>query len=285
MRNLIEISEIRPAGGWRGWVAVRDAGKDRFTKEEWEELLARPEKLFDEGVQTIKSDGGDIVAIKYLSIGGRGIKAVMKRHRRGKGPLGILRSMGPIRGMRNFIGAVKISQYGMPVAAPLAGLYRSRFMVCDESIYISEYVDGVNLHKFLSNLPAEARERYWSKDQVCEQMAEILVTLSNEGLYHRDAKATNFVVCRQGGGEYRVVITDMDGILQGRGEDRQLGALWRLAASVMGIAGVNRTDYVRMFNAYCDKAGIEQERQGDIWRELARKAEEKYRSNHLKQGR
>jgi serine/threonine protein kinase len=278
MRNLIEISELKLPGGWQAWIAVRDGGKERFSKSEWEKLLAEPGKLLEGVQQTIKSDGENIVAIKYLAIGGRGIKVVMKRHRRGGGVRESFRAMGPPRGLRNFIGAVKIRQYGMPVAAPLAGLYRRRFLFCDESIYISEYVEGVNLDEFLKNPPKEMSERNWVIGQLGRQMAAILVTLNGNGLWHRDAKATNFVVCRDEDGEYRLVITDMDGIRPGRGEDKQMSALWRLAASVMGIAGIRRTDYMRMFKTYCETAGIPPEREGEIFHELSRRAQTKYRS-------
>jgi serine/threonine protein kinase len=180
---------------------------------------------------------------------------------------------------------VKIRQYGMPVAAPLAGLYRRRFLCCNESIYISEYVDGVNLHEFLRNPPREMSERNWVFGQLSRQMAEILVTLHGNGLWHRDPKATNFMVCRDDDGEYRLVITDMDGIKPGRGESKQMSALWRLAASVMRIAGIRRTDYMRMFRAYCETAGIPQKRRGEIFRELSRRAEAKYRSSHDSQSK
>ncbi len=94
MRNLIEISEVAPAGGWRGWVAVRAAGKDQFSKSGWEKLLAEPEKLLEGAQQTLKSDGLNTVTVKYLDIGGRGVKAVIKRRHRGGGIRGIFRSMG-----------------------------------------------------------------------------------------------------------------------------------------------------------------------------------------------
>ena len=142
LSRLIEISEVRMPGGWRGWVAVRAAGRERFSKSEWQTLLAEPEKLLDGAERTLKSDGSNVVVIKYLAIGGRGVKAVMKRHRRGRGVREFFRSLGPPRAMRNFIAAVRISQYGLPVAAPLAAVYRRRFLFCEQSIYISEYVEG-----------------------------------------------------------------------------------------------------------------------------------------------
>jgi serine/threonine protein kinase len=279
MRNLIEISEVAPGGGWRGWVAVRAAGKDQFSKSGWEKLLAEPEKLLEGAQQTLKSEGLNSVTVKYLDIGGREAKAVIKRRHRGGGIRGIFRSMGAAHAIRNFIAAVKMRQYGMPVAAPLAAVYHKRFLFCDESIYISEYVEGTNLYEFLRNMRAQGEERYWIMRELCGKTAEIFAELHKNNLWHRDAKATNFVVNQDGEGEYQVTITDVDGIKQyfSRSEDRQMQGLWQLAASVMGLAGITRTDYLRAFEIYCDEVRIPAEQRGDIYRRLAQKAQAKYR--------
>jgi serine/threonine protein kinase len=279
MRNLIEISEVAPAGGWRGWVAVRAAGKDQFSKSGWEKLLAEPEKVLEGAQQTLKVEGLNTVTVKYLDIGGRGVKAVIKRRHRGGGIRGICRSMGAAHAIRNFIAAVKMKQYGLPVAAPLAAVYHKRFLFCDESIYISEYVEGTNLHEFLRNMRAQGEERYWIMRELCGKMAEIFAELHKNNLWHRDAKATNFVVNQDSDGEYQITITDVDGIKQylSRSEDRQMQGLWQFAASVMGLAGITRTDYLRAFEIYCDEVRIPAEQRGDIYRRLAQKAQAKYR--------
>jgi serine/threonine protein kinase len=181
--------------------------------------------------------------------------------------------------MRNFIAAVRMSQHGLPVAAPLAAVYRRRgFLFCEQSIYISEYVEGPHLYEFLENLPLDSKERYQIIRRLANQMAEILAGLHERGLWHRDAKATNFVISRSSGGDYFAAITDVDGIKPYfvRRKGRQLQALWQLAASVMHLRGVYRTDYLRMFRAYCDKVGIPAEQRGPLFRELAAKAQAKY---------
>jgi serine/threonine protein kinase len=279
MRNLIEISEVTPGGGWRGWVAVRAAGKDQFSKSGWEKLLASPEKLLEGAQQTLKVEGLNTVTVKYLDIGGRGVKAVIKRRHRSGGIRGIFRSMGAAHAIRNFIAAVKMKQYGLPVAAPLAAVYHKRFLFCDDSIYISEYVEGTNLHEFLRNMRAQGEERYWIMREVCGKMAEIFAELHKNNLWHRDAKATNFVVNQDSDGEHCVTITDVDGIKQylSRSEDRQMQGLWQLAASVIALPGITRTDYLRAFEIYCDEVRIPAGERRDIYRRLAQKAQAKYR--------
>lgn len=286
--RLVEISEVRTAGGWKGWVAVRAAGRERFSKTQWEGLLAEPEKLLEGAERTLKNDGGNVVAIKYLAIGGRGVKAVIKRHCRGRGVREFFRSLGAPRAMRNFIAAVKISQYGLPVAAPLAAVYHRSGLFCKQSIYISEYVEGTHLHQFLTDLPRDSKERHRVISRLTEQMAEILAGLHEHGMFNRDAKATNFIVSGNGVDNYRLVLTDLDGIKQysARRESCQMRALWQLASSVMRLPGISRTDYLRVFKAYCDRTAIPTEQRGQLFRELAAKAlaKHKYR-NHGQNGR
>jgi serine/threonine protein kinase len=186
--------------------------------------------------------------------------------------------------MRNFIAAVKMRQYGLPVAAPLAAIYRRRFLFCEQSIYVSEYVEGVNLYEFLKNLPRDTRDRRRIVSGLSEQIAEIFAVLDKKGLWHRDAKATNFIVSGHSPDEYRPVLTDMDGIKQYsvRRRSCQMRPLWQLAASVMSVPEVLRTDYLRMFRAYCEKAAIPAEQRRQLLRELAAKALAKYK--HKNQG-
>jgi serine/threonine protein kinase len=281
-----EIMEIAIADGWRGRAVVRAGGKELFSKSGWEKLLAEPEKLLEGAQQTLKIDGLNTVTVKYLDIGGRGVKAVIKCRRPAVGIRGICRSMGTAHAIRNFIAAIKIKQYGVPVAASLAAVYHNKFVFCDQSVYISEYVEGTNLYEFLRNMRAQGEERYWIIREVCGKMAGIFAELHKNNLWHRDAKATNFVVNTDGEGEYRITIIDVDGIKQYlfRSEARQMQWLWQLAASVMGIAGITRTDYLRTFEMYCDEVRMPQEQRGDIFRLLAQKAQVKYRHKQAKQG-
>ena len=195
--------------------------------------------------------------------------------------------MGAAHAIRNFIAAVKIRQYGLPVAAPLAAVYHKRFLFCDQSIYISEYIEGTNLYEFLRNMQAQGEERYWIMRELSARMAEIFAELHKNNLWHRDAKATNFVVNQDSDGEYRVTITDVDGIKQyfSASEDRQMQGLWQLAASVMELPGITRTDYLRAFEIYCDEVRIPAEQRRDIFRRLAQKAQAKYRLKQARQGR
>jgi hypothetical protein len=287
MRNSIEVSEVTLSGGWCGRAAVRAGGKELFSKADWEKLLVEPEKLLEGAQQTLKNEGLSTVTVKYLYIGGRGVKAVIKLRHRSGGIRGIFRSMGAAHAARNFIAALKIKQYGMPVAAPLAAVYHKRFLFCDQSIYISEYAEGMNLYEFLAQTRAQSKERFLIMREVSRQLAGIFAKLHKYNLWHRDAKATNFVVHQDSDGKYCVVVTDVDGIKQylSHSENRQMQGLCQLASSLMGLRSITQTDYLRTFERYCDEVGIVRERRRDIYCRLAEKAQAKFRQRQLRQGR
>ena len=102
----------------------------------------------------------------------------------------------------------------------------------------------------------------------------MLASLHKNGLWHRDSKASNFIVCKDNQDKYRILLVDMDGIkrylLPSRG--RQFRSLWRLAASLMPVAGINRTDYLRTFTAYCNLTGLEPSQRRPLYRHLAKRA-------------
>ncbi len=285
-KNLIEVSEIKLPRGWRGLVTVRSGDKNEFPKSGWEKVLDSPENLFGEVQRTLNSNSLNMVAIKDLDIGGRCVKSVIKQRRRSWGLRDFFRSLGKSQAMRNFKIAIKAKEYGLPTALPLAAVYRRKLFLCDQSIYLSKYVDGATLYDFLKNMQAGAVERYRLMRELSEQMANIFTQLHKNNLWHRDAKASNFVVNKDNKGDYQVVITDVDGIKQYvyRSENRQMQGLWHLAASVMKL-GMTRTDYLRMFLIYCDRAGIGKERRRGIYQQLKEKAEEKFRRKQAKQER
>jgi serine/threonine protein kinase len=282
-----EITEIAIAGGWRGRVAVRTSDGKRYSKSDWEKLLAEPEKLFEGTEKTLKVDGANTVTVKHLDIGGMGVKAVIKRRYRSGGIRGIFRMLGPAHSIWNFFTAVKVTQYELPAASPLAAIYHRKFLFCDQSIYLSGYAEGTNLYEFLRNVDSKSSERYRIMRELSQQMAYIFAELHRNNLWHRDAKATNFVVNRDNDGKYQVTITDVDGIKQYllKSESRQLQGLWQLASTVMGLGGISRTDYLRTFKIYCEYAGIANKRHGDIYERLAEKAESKFRQRQARHGR
>ncbi len=274
-----EAVSISLPDGWGGRVVVRDAAGKRFSRTQWVKLLGSPEQLSDNASEVIKDDEKSVVIVKELSAEGKQVKGVIKFHSRGRGVREFFRSLAKPRAISNFNTAVNAAGTGVQVGPGLAALYRRRFLGCRESIYISEFVEGVNLHKFLSQLPSEDIARHRVMNRLSEQLAEVFAALHKNGLWHRDAKASNFIVSGDNYDNYKVVLTDMDGIKPYFicRADRQMRALWRLAASIMIIPSIGRTDYTRLFRAYCERMGIPKGQRGGIFRRVAKKASYKYR--------
>lgn len=279
----IEIVSLRLDGGWSGRAVLFAVSRGKkLLKLDWLDCLAEPQWLFQDIEKTLKTEDRNCVVVKDLSIGRSRQKVVIKRHYPGGGLRQFLRSFRPgSRAQRNFDAALKLLSCGISVAAPLAELQKRRYLRVEQSIYITEFLEASsNLHTFLSEkLSAKRKERFAVKKQLGRQLAEILAELHKNKLWYRDSKATNFVVCKETGGGHKVLLTDMDGIkpyFLRRGRCRYR-SLWQLAASVFSIPAVNRTDYLRCFNAYCDLTGIERSRRHNIFRELIRKAEAKRR--------
>jgi hypothetical protein len=143
---------------------------------------------------------------------------------------------------------------------PLAALQNKPGILTKQSIFITEYFpNSSNLHSFISKKVSSTRQQelYALKKQISNLLASLLASLHKNGLWHRDSKASNFV-----GIKHYVL----------RRRSRQFRALWKLAASLMSVPGINRTDYWRTFTAYCDLVGIKSARRRPLFRQLAGKA-------------
>ncbi len=278
--NNIHSAWLSLDKGWSGRAALyRDRGKS-FTREEWSECLSQPDLLFEDIEKILKMGSKNYVAIKNLSIRGAHLPVVIKRQYVGSGIRQFFRSFRPGKALRNFSTALRLKSRGISVTNPLAALQQRHNFRTKQSILITEYlINSSNLYSFASNnLPAiNHTEQYKVKKQLSHQLAAVLASLHNKGLWHRDSKATNFVVYKNNQDNYRVLLTDMDGIkryvLPCR--RRRFRSLWHLAASLMSLSGVNRTDYLRTFIAYCDLTGLESSLRRPLFKLLARRAQAK----------
>ena len=280
------IVSFKLGGGWSGRGVLCDVKGRRFSAEEWAACLAGPEMLLEGAEQILKDDGVAWVGVANLAVGGHDLRVVVKRHNPAPGFRTFFRSLRSGKGFRNLRTALRLVKLHIPVALPLAAL-RQRFgPFVRQSIYITEYVDNSDhMYNFavkqLSRTPAE---KLAVKNRLCRQLAAILAGLHKNGLWHRDAKATNFLVAKAADGQYKLCLVDMDGIkrylvLRGR---RRLRPLWQLAASLMGVAGVNRTDYLRVFTFYCNLTGVDVAKRRELFRELTALAQTRFKRKSAK---
>ncbi|MCK5473388.1 MAG: protein kinase, partial [Planctomycetes bacterium] len=270
----VKVVSLQLNNGFSGRAMLLSKSDNVFSKADWLDCLSRPQSLFEETEKILKTQGRNCVAVKKLTIDSKQIKVVIKRHRSGKGLRNFFRSLQPGKAIRNFKTAVKLISREIPTAMPLAAIHRKENFLTKESIYITEYFENsCSLYDF-----ANEKTNFKSRRQICRQVATLLASLCKNGLWHRDAKASNFLVCKDNENQCRVVLVDMDGIKRNifRKERNQLRCLWQLAASVMNVHGVNRTDYLRVFTAYCDLTGIGHPQQKQLFYKLAKKAKAKF---------
>ena len=282
----IEVVSLKLGDGWSGRAVLSTSADASISEADWIDCLAEPQWLFTNVDKTLKTEGQNCVVVKSLTIGGRRMKVIIKRHYPGDSIQRFFRSFCRGRALQNFDAALKLLGFDIPVVAPLAALQKRRKLLIEESIYITEYSEGsLNVYNFLSEkLQGKRVKPFKLKKQIGNQLASILAMLHKNGLWCRDSKATNFIVSKYFRGNCKVQLTDVDGIRPYllRRKSCRFRSLWQLAASLLPVTAINRTDYFRAFTAYADLTGIEPAQRRSIFRHLIGKAEAKRRRSITK---
>jgi len=244
---------------WKGKTVLSGLSQFAFSVDQWRRCLANPDSLLIDPDRIIKQQGRNIVLVKSIRLAGRSVKVVVKRHYPELGIRSFFRSLRRGRALRNFDTALRLLHLELPAVPPFAAIEQKKFLRSVQSIYITEYVEnGVALHRLLGQLPTGREKSFHIKKQLSLAVAEILAALHKAGFRHRDAKASNFIAVKDTGGKYHLLITDMDGVKPYRLRKRrsQFRPFWHLAASLLHLPGITRTDCLRMFTAYCNLLGI-----------------------------
>ena len=269
-------ARLKLANGWGGRAALYDSAGNSFTAGDWAECLSEPGTLSEEPEHILKADGGTTIVVRNLKIADGNLAFVVKCQRVGCGFKNFCRSLLPSRAALNFHTAMRLCRSNIPVARPLAALRQRKGLFATQSIYLAEYIQGsANLHAFLRdnhrllNSPGLALRR-----NLCFQIAHIFASLHNASLWHRDAKAGNFLVYQHTNGQYKITLVDMDGIKPYGFRPRSLRfrCLAKLAATLMWHRSINMTDYLRTFTIYSNLVGLDSSQRRRIFRDLARRA-------------
>ena len=290
--NKIQTVSLRLGNGWSGRVVLSDAQGRKFSKADlsgvaqaktdWLKCLSQPHLLFENVGEILKTEGRNCVAVKNLTIGDSQLKVVVKRHYPGAGLRQFFRSFQRGRALRNLETSLKLQRLGVPTAAPLAALQDKYGLLTYQSIYITRYLENsCDLHTFCRR---HLSNQLSLRKHFSNQLASILAELHKNGLWHRDPKAKNFLVTPQGEDKHKVLLIDMDGIkpYRLRREICRFRSLWQLAASLLSVSAVNRTDYFRTFTTYSNLTGLEPSHRRRIFRELSDRAKAKHLRSMLK---
>lgn len=243
-----KVVKLQLADGWQG-VAV----------EKWAKLVIEPDKIGGNPEKVFKSDSNCITALKKFKCGGKKASLVFKRTTSKFSGGTLFDFIRGTKAERNFNLALELSARGIDAALPAAALWRRRGIGEVENIYLTEYIPGsVNLYDIAFGRNQEVIEKFSSRKEIINQVAIILAKLRKAGYWHRDSKAGNFIVYKNGDGIWQTKLVDLDGIklnylYLGKNNVRTLA---KLAETLTRFKTVNFTDLYRGFLNYCRELDI-----------------------------
>lgn len=280
------VVSLKLPAGWSGRGVASDMQGRILSRDDWTKALAEPDRLFENIGKTLKVENRNLVAVKTLEIGGGAVTVVLKRHCPQPYLRRLLRSFDAPKALKNFKTALNLAAKGLPVAKPLAALHQRQGLLLTQSILISEYIENApNLREFVrDHIPKDRAKRLAVKKQLAQRLAAVLAQFHKSNLWHRDAKAVNFLVRNVDPDRLEIILVDMDGIKPYciRRTARRFRAFWQLAASLMALETMNRTDYLRMFEIYCTLTDIASAERRRILRKLAVLARRKFEMKKAK---
>lgn len=254
---LNPIVELKLPGGWKG-----------AALEKWSDLVFEPEKLTEKPELVFKLEKGNITAIKKIEYKGKKISFVVKKTVKPRGLKALAEILRAPKSLRNFYLAILLKQKGIEVAEPVAALWSKK----EGSIYITEYIqNSLNLYEVVSGKDKEIIKNFSARKAVIRQVAEIIAKLHKSNFWHRDPKAGNFIIYKDGG-IYRVKLIDLDGIKQdlSRRPENHIRTLARLAETLTRYKAVNFTDLFRGVLFYCSAMGISDDEARELFRKVER---------------
>jgi heptosyltransferase-1 len=250
------LVKLKLAGGWKG-VAI----------EKWSDFVFEPDKLAQKPDKVFKSENDDFTALKKVEIDGRTISLVVKKTVRRKGIKAVADFLRAPKSLRNFYLAVLLKQKGIAVAEPVAALWSRNV-----NIYITEYIENsLNLYDIAFGKDREILTNFSARKAVIRQVAETVAKLNKANFRHRDPKAGNFIIYKDGG-IYRVKLIDLDGIKQDSADrqENNIRTLSKLAETLIRFKTVNFTDLYRGFRYYCKAMGISEAEAKKLFSEIER---------------
>ncbi len=256
---------------------LSNSAGNRLSEDDWKRILCSPQSLIEDSEKVLKSDGSTVVAVKHLKFTDNDLPVVIKYERVSRGFKGFFRSLLPAKAILNFNTATLLCRKGIPAVRSLAALQKKKGIFTTTSIYITEYdPTSENLHSFLAehDLKTGSDQRAF-KNSLSIQVSDILAGLHNSGLWHRDAKAGNFLVTTSAdSSQPKLALVDMDGIKTytfGRYNCR-VRSLSKLASTLLWCGSLYSTDYMRCFSRYCRLTKLNGIRRRSAMRTISAKA-------------
>jgi tRNA A-37 threonylcarbamoyl transferase component Bud32 len=275
-------------------VASRDLDPDDVFK-----LLHDPDSpLHGPGTKILKDSRTTMVAETTMTVRGRPTPVIYKRFNRKKWLDPLLALFRPSRAWRSWQAGQHLASRGIPTPQNLAFVARSRpfksaflfwFLPHETYLVTAKEVDAVSLTHYVSGtlarLSADAqRARFRALNG---ELAELIRSLHERSLSHRDLKASNILVTPAADGQIgRLSLIDLVGVNLSHPfpQSRRVQNLARLCLSLSTTARFTRTDALRFLRAYLPWGLSPLSDWKTIWRSIDRAMGTK-RSRNLRRGR
>ena len=278
-KKSILFESVTLSKGWSGIFSLSDRCGEKLDIEDWQKSFADVDQILESPDKVLKKDGQTSVIVKILRVGSRKRFFVIKSHRP-TGFTGFIRQLFRNKALRSYKRAVRLHNLGIPVAFPCAAIQKKTGFLAERTLFVTEYMENsVDLHKFVSkNFSADSNEaarQHLLKKQIGTQVARIFADMHRFGLWHRDAKAKNFLVCPGSDDEdIEVKLVDMDGIKRVFPGYRNRGqlSLAKLASTLIFTGGISDFDYLRSFAIYSNLIKLNRRKSRKLAADLERKS-------------
>ena len=272
-----KTADLKLGNGWTARVVLADSADNRLSPDDWARCLTCPESLTANPQKIIKDDGRNPVIVKKIQIGNKQLTAHIKARHLKPSFRNFCRTLLASKAIRNFRTSRKLCENNIPTARPLAALQQKKLGLTIRSIYITEYEqNSTNLYDYLRTCTPQNRPlKHKLKKRLLHQIAHIFASLHRVSLWHRDAKASNFLITGiNSHNECKLILVDMDGIKSYRFRRRysRFHPFAKLAASVFWHPFIYRTDYLRTFTIYSNLTRLETEQRRPVFKELIKHA-------------
>ena len=235
-------------------------------------LLEGPDAPFrGEGVTVLKDSVSSSVVEFDLPTAQGPRRVIYKRFALTRWSDPLVALVRPTPALRSYVLGHGLRLRGLPTPRPLAVWHRVRYGLRHEGYLLTEKVpDALDLAAFVGRLAAlPSRERCARLRRLIDQVARLVATLHQRHLSHRDLKAANLLVSREGwyvaargtserpaasapGDGAEVWFIDLVGVRRHRKlrRRRRLQNLARLHASFHCHPALTRTDKLRFLRVY-----------------------------------
>jgi serine/threonine protein kinase len=263
----LNFTETKLANGWKVMLSTQD-----YPLEAWIDALSDIGALLADPIEIFRDHGNSTVMRKDINIAGKTVSVIVKHEKSSNNLRTWLRTLRPAKSFRFLKTVSELEAQHIPTVKPLAAMQKNIGVSATESILITEYTQqSEDLYWFMR----KHHPSFSIKKAMSAQIAQILANMHKGGLWHRDAKAQNFLVTPLAKDDsVKLSLLDLDGI---KGYGIRMGKsryrpLAKLAATLLSFGDINKTDYLRTFRIYCKLTGIDTKIGNRIFRRLTKQA-------------